>query len=274
MLPSSNRSSCRSSSSGTRPSRSPTTGFATRCARSRGSTSLVSSELGAPVGRDPEGAVVLPVDDDDWFAPDIVRLLESQFEPGRIGLRWTPSYLEARSVFDTARAPARETFRGAAPPSLCDQWVRVRQAIRHGEHRAESSGGERSLRARERRVGVLSDGPAWSTALLLHRRRCSTGGHRSHAASCCGSTGAIDASTGTVSVSDGSRRACLCARRCIVPWEPPSHSASAERFEVGSRLDHASSRGLPLPHHPRLRLMRPARFERATSASAGQRSIP
>jgi hypothetical protein len=42
----------------------------------------------------PDGAVVLPVDDDDWFAPDIADALEERLDPGAIGCRWQAAYVE------------------------------------------------------------------------------------------------------------------------------------------------------------------------------------
>lgn len=42
----------------------------------------------------PDGSVVLPVDDDDWFAPDAVARLRPLLRPEDVGCRWTPAYLE------------------------------------------------------------------------------------------------------------------------------------------------------------------------------------
>jgi hypothetical protein len=42
----------------------------------------------------PEGSLVLPVDDDDWFAPDIGAALESAHDPNTRGCYWTSSFLE------------------------------------------------------------------------------------------------------------------------------------------------------------------------------------
>jgi hypothetical protein len=42
----------------------------------------------------PDGALVLPVDDDDWFAPDAARILESELRPGVIGYVWTGRWIE------------------------------------------------------------------------------------------------------------------------------------------------------------------------------------
>ena len=42
----------------------------------------------------PDGAIVLPTDDDDWFAPDIVGLLEARRDEEATGYLWSPRYLE------------------------------------------------------------------------------------------------------------------------------------------------------------------------------------
>lgn len=42
----------------------------------------------------PDGAIVLPVDDDDWFAPDVARVLRTHDSPELLGFRWKASFLE------------------------------------------------------------------------------------------------------------------------------------------------------------------------------------
>jgi hypothetical protein len=42
----------------------------------------------------PEGALVLPVDDDDWFAPEAGRVLAGWHEPGLRGLYWPSTFVE------------------------------------------------------------------------------------------------------------------------------------------------------------------------------------
>ena len=42
----------------------------------------------------PDGGLVLPVDDDDWFAPDAAKALESSYDQGAGGYYWTSSFLE------------------------------------------------------------------------------------------------------------------------------------------------------------------------------------
>jgi hypothetical protein len=42
----------------------------------------------------PEGGLVVPADDDDWFAPDVGTVLETQRQPGTSGCYWTSSFIE------------------------------------------------------------------------------------------------------------------------------------------------------------------------------------
>lgn len=42
----------------------------------------------------PDGAIVLPVDDDDWFAPDVARVLRTHDSPELLGFRWKASFLK------------------------------------------------------------------------------------------------------------------------------------------------------------------------------------
>jgi hypothetical protein len=42
----------------------------------------------------PDGSLVMPVDDDDWFAPGAARTLESEVDPGAMGYYWTAARIE------------------------------------------------------------------------------------------------------------------------------------------------------------------------------------
>jgi hypothetical protein len=56
--------------------------------------SRVENAVCAPWEEIPEGGLVLPVDDDDWFAPDVAAVLEAHRNPDAICYRWTASFLE------------------------------------------------------------------------------------------------------------------------------------------------------------------------------------
>ena len=42
----------------------------------------------------PDGALVLPVDDDDWFMPDAARALEAEVDPEKLGYHWPGRWIE------------------------------------------------------------------------------------------------------------------------------------------------------------------------------------
>ena len=83
----------------------------------------LSRVAGAPVrawDAIPDGSIVLPIDDDDWFAPDIVSRLAPLFDADAIGYRWLPAYLEV-TVGPRHRLELfwREIFPWLAPRHLC-----------------------------------------------------------------------------------------------------------------------------------------------------------
>ena len=55
----------------------------------------VEGALHTPWDQVPDGGVVMPVDDDDWFAPDAALALSRELRPEAAGYRWTPTWLEA-----------------------------------------------------------------------------------------------------------------------------------------------------------------------------------
>jgi hypothetical protein len=42
----------------------------------------------------PDGGLVAPVDDDDWFSPQLVKVIQAAASPDVVGLRWQQSVLE------------------------------------------------------------------------------------------------------------------------------------------------------------------------------------
>jgi hypothetical protein len=64
----------------------------------------------------PEGALVLPVDDDDWFAPDIGRALEKARVPGVAGYYWISSFIEIPIHLRHRLGLVRRAMFPATPP--------------------------------------------------------------------------------------------------------------------------------------------------------------
>lgn len=68
----------------------------------------------------PDGALVLPTDDDDWFAPDIVTTLEHAQRPGAVGYRWPSTFLERpNSLGHRLYLQRRRLFPWLAPRFFC-----------------------------------------------------------------------------------------------------------------------------------------------------------
>lgn len=90
------------------------------CETARLNLSRVAGADVRPWHEIPDGAVVLPVDDDDWFAPDIVERLVPHLRTDLMGCRWMPSYLEVpvgiRHRTDLLR---RRVLPWARPRYLC-----------------------------------------------------------------------------------------------------------------------------------------------------------
>jgi hypothetical protein len=56
--------------------------------------SRVDGAARAGWGEIPEGALVLPVDDDDWFRPDAARVLAAELRPDVLGYHWPSRWVE------------------------------------------------------------------------------------------------------------------------------------------------------------------------------------
>lgn len=67
----------------------------------------------------PDGALVAPVDDDDWFAPNLARVLESANDAQAVGYFWTSSFVEVPINFGHRLG----LLRRALFPSTSPRWI-------------------------------------------------------------------------------------------------------------------------------------------------------
>ncbi len=74
----------------------------------------------APWDEIPEGSLVVPVDDDDWFAPDLVRILGKAMDPHAAGCYWIQSWVEVPLGFGHQLGLLRRrVFPRTAPRWIC-----------------------------------------------------------------------------------------------------------------------------------------------------------
>jgi len=64
----------------------------------------------------PDGAVVLPVDDDDWFAPDVARALCESHDAAAVAYRWPSTFLEVPTTIGHHVHLARRAVAPWTPP--------------------------------------------------------------------------------------------------------------------------------------------------------------
>jgi hypothetical protein len=81
-------------------------------ARVEGSTCAAWDEI-------PEGGLVVPVDDDDWFAPDVGRVLEGELESGDLGCHWISSFIQVPIHLRHRLGLIRRRFQPNTPP----KWI-------------------------------------------------------------------------------------------------------------------------------------------------------
>src|SRR3954462_6432179 len=67
----------------------------------------------------PQGALVLPCDDDDWFRPDVAEVLERELRVGMSAARWTSSFLEVPTDWRHHLGIWRRRVQGPRPMFLC-----------------------------------------------------------------------------------------------------------------------------------------------------------
>jgi hypothetical protein len=74
----------------------------------------------SPWEKIPDGALVAPIDDDDWLAPDLAQALEAAHDPQAIGYFWTSSFLEVPIDFGHQLFLLRRALFPSTPPRwLC-----------------------------------------------------------------------------------------------------------------------------------------------------------
>jgi hypothetical protein len=82
--------------------------------------SLVDGAMRAGWDAIPDGAVVLPVDDDDWFAPHAARALEGELDPSASGYLWPSRWIEVPINLGHKLHLARRRLLPRTPPKwLC-----------------------------------------------------------------------------------------------------------------------------------------------------------
>ena len=67
----------------------------------------VEGAIQSPLDEVPPGHVIVPVDDDDWFAPDLAVRLERVLDPGAAGYLWRRALIEPPRLLDPLRRVAR-----------------------------------------------------------------------------------------------------------------------------------------------------------------------
>jgi hypothetical protein len=127
----------------------------------------------------PDGALVLPVDDDDWFAPDAAAVLARELATADRGLRWPSTFLEVDIDLEHTLS---KRLRGALPGvgqkwicttnnyalvkadgvlALCRSHVAASRWVARDEPR---------MRVLDRRLSVMNRSLASQTSLHRHRR--------------------------------------------------------------------------------------------------------
>jgi hypothetical protein len=67
----------------------------------------------------PDGALVLPCDDDDWFRPDVAQVTRAALAPGLTGVRWRSSFIEVPRHLGHQLGIWRRHLLGPRPEFLC-----------------------------------------------------------------------------------------------------------------------------------------------------------
>ena len=128
----------------------------------------------------PQGALVLPVDDDDWFAPDVARTVQERVAAtGADGVRWRLRFLQVDIDIDhTLSRIGRSLMPGVGPKWICttNNYALVKRADNRKLLESHVSA-SRALTAREidlahvdRDLSLMNRSLASQTSLRRHRR--------------------------------------------------------------------------------------------------------
>jgi len=126
----------------------------------------------------PDGALVLPVDDDDWFAPEAPEAARAAVG-GREGVRWTSTFLEVPiDLSHRVSATGRRVLPGVGPKFACttNNYAVVKQDGRRSlaSDHVRMSRWVREDAARvawlDARLSVTNRTLASQTSLVRHRR--------------------------------------------------------------------------------------------------------
>ena len=101
-----------------------------------------------PLGEIPPGALVVPVDDDDWFSPELGRRLLAERKPSLHGYHWNRYILETSAASAALALGAPAPRHRHQPLHLREQQLRGREPARAGGRDREPREGERDLRRR------------------------------------------------------------------------------------------------------------------------------
>jgi hypothetical protein len=134
----------------------------------------------APWEEIPEGALVLPVDDDDWFAPHAARAAaEAHRANGGDGVRWRSSFLEVSiDASHTVSRVGRRLLPGVGPKYTCttNNYALVKRggdpllAYRHVAASRVLAAGGIELPHLDRELSLTNRSLASQTSLRRHRR--------------------------------------------------------------------------------------------------------